>query len=172
MTTRTTRENPAGNTFDSPHFGERPIVETFEELLHRYFYHPESKSLGPDGEPCQRKTRGRLQRPHVIRGKRHRIGKEVDRRWEEGDDLEAMHQTPIEYTRRASRAHEPLIQPSLSLSRLVRNIGIRKLIPQGFGRRIVEKIGRREPVKASTYRDDERLIEEYVRRRQRPKHSL
>ncbi len=72
--------------FDSPHFGERPIVETFEELLHRYFHHPESKSLGPDGEPCQRKTRGRLARPHVIGGKRHRIGKEVDRRWEEGDD--------------------------------------------------------------------------------------
>jgi len=40
----------------------------------------------------------------VIGGERHRIGKEVDRRWEEGDDLEAMHQTPIEYTRKASRA--------------------------------------------------------------------
>ena len=161
-----------GTTFDSPHFGERPIVETFEELLHRYFYHPESKSLGPDGEPCQPKTRGRLLRPHVIGGKRHRIGKEVDRRWEEGDDLDAMHQTPIEYTRRASRAREPLIQPSLSLSQSVKKIGIRKLIRQGFGRRIIEKISRRELVKASTYRDYERRIEEYARRRQRPKHPL
>jgi len=43
-----------------------------------------------------------------------------------------MHQTPIEYTHRASRAREPLIQPSLSLSQLVRKIGIRKLIRQGF----------------------------------------
>ena len=53
------REYRLGTTFDSPHFGERPIVETFSERLYRYFYHPESKSLGPDGEPCQRKTRGR-----------------------------------------------------------------------------------------------------------------
>src|SRR5258706_8088676 len=166
------REYRLGTSFDSPHFGERPIVETFEELLHRYFYHPETKSLGPDGESCQPKTRGRLLRPHVIGGKRHRIGKEVDRRWEEGDDLEAMHQTPIEYTPRASRAREPLMQPSLSLSRLVRKIGIRKLTRQGFGRRIIEKISRREPVKASTYRDYEQRIEEYARRRQRPKLSV
>ena len=117
------------------------------------------------------KTRGRLRRPHVIGGEHHRIGKEVDRRWEEGDDLDAMHQTPIEYTRRASRAREPLIQPSLSLSQSVKKIGIRKLIRQGFGRRIIEKISRRELVKASTYREYERRVEGYVRRR-RPKHSL
>jgi hypothetical protein len=162
-----------GITFDSPHFGEPAIVETFEELLHRYFSHPESKSLGPDGEPCQPKTRGRLLRPHLIGGKHHRIGKEVDRRWEEGDDLDAMRQTHIEYTRKASRApHESLVQPSLSLSRSVKKIGIRKLIRQQFGRRIIEKISRRELVKASTYREYERRIEEYARRRQRPKRSL
>ena len=124
LTTHTTSENTKlGTTFDSPDFGERAIVETFEGLLHRYFYHLESKSLGPDGEPCQQRTRGRLRRPDVIGGKHHRIGKEVDRRWEEGDDLDAMRQTPIEYTRKASRAREPLIQPSLSLSRSVRKIG-------------------------------------------------
>ena len=166
------REYRLGTTFDSPHFGERPIVGTFEELLHRYLYHPQSKSLGPDGEPYQPKTRGRLLRPHVIGGKRHRIGKEVDRRWEEGDDLDAMHQTPIEYTRKASRVREPLIQPSLSLSRSVRKIGIRKLIRQGFGRRIIEKISRRELVKPSTYREYERRIEEYERRRKRLKRSV
>jgi len=166
------REYKLGTTFSSAHFGERPIVETFEELLQRYFYHPESKSLGPDGEPCQSKTRGRLMRPHVIGGKRHRIGKEVDRRWEEGDDLDAMHRTPIEYTHRASRAREPLIQPSLSLSRLIRKIGIRKLVRQGFGRRIIEKISRGELIKPPTYRDYEQRIEEYARRRKRPRRSV
>ena len=152
-----------GTTFDSPHFGERPIVETLEELLHRYFYHPESRSLGPDGEPCPPKTRGRLLRPQVIGGKSHRIGKEVDRRWEEGDDLESIHQTPIEYTRRSSRAWEPLIQPSLSRSQLVKKIDVGKLIRQGFGRRIIEKISCRELVKASTYRDYERTTHRGVR---------
>jgi hypothetical protein len=107
-----------------------------------------------------------------IGGKRHRIGKEVDRRWEEGDDLEAMHQTPIEYTRRASRTREPLIQSSPSLGRTIRKLGIRKLIRQGFGRRIIEKISRRELVKASTYRDYERRIEEYDRKRKKAKRSL
>jgi hypothetical protein len=64
------------------------------------------------------------------------------------------------------------MQPSLSLSQSVKKIGIRKLIRQGFGRRIIEKISRRELVKASTYREYERRIEEYARRRERPKHSL
>lgn len=83
-----------------------------------------------------------------------------------------MRQTPIEYTRKASRAREPLIQPSLSLGRMIRKLGIRTLIRQGFGRRIIEKISRRELVKASTYRDYERRIEEYARRRQRPKRTV
>jgi hypothetical protein len=87
-------------------------------------------------------------------------------------DLEAMHQTPIEYTPRASRVREPLIQPSLSLRQLVKKIGIRKLIRQGLGRRIIEKISRRELVKASTYREYERRIDGYARKRKRPKHSL
>jgi len=108
----------------------------------------------------------------VIGGKHYHIGKEIDRRWEEGDDLDAMRQTPIEYTRKASRACETLIQPSPSLGRTIRKLGIRRLIRQGFGRRIIEKISRRELVKASTYRDYERRIEEYARRRQRPRRSV
>jgi len=75
--------------------------------------------------------------------------KEVDRRWEEGDVLEAARQRPIEYERASSRAGESLVEPGLYLSRLVTEIGIRKLNRQGFGRRILEKISRRQPVKAS-----------------------
>jgi hypothetical protein len=65
-----------------------------------------------------------------------------------------------------------LVQPSLSVSQLVKKIGIRKLIRQGLGRRIVEKISRRELVNASTNREYERRIEEYARKRKRPKRSL
>jgi hypothetical protein len=167
-----TREYRLAAGFDSPRFGERPIVETFEELLYRYFSHPESKSLGPDGEPCQRQTRGLLGRPHVIAGKRHRIGKEVDRRWEEGDDLESMRQAPIEYTRAASRAAGPTVRPSLHLGLLVKEIGIRKLMRQGFGRRILEKISRRQLVRASTLQDYERRIERYARTTRRRKLAI
>jgi hypothetical protein len=165
-----TREYKLATRFDSPHFGERPIVETFEELLYRYFHHPESKSLGPDGEPCQRNTRGRLRRPHIVGGKRHRIGKEVDRRWEESDDLESIRQAPNEFTRAATRTAGPTVVPGPHLGQMVRQIGIRKLMRQGFGRRILEKISRRQPVNAATYRDYERRIDEYERdtRRRKP----
>jgi hypothetical protein len=53
----------------------------------------------------------------------------------------------------SSRAGEPLVEPSLYLSLLVKEIGIRKLNRQGFGRRILEKISRRKLVKASTLQD-------------------
>jgi hypothetical protein len=164
-----TKEYKLATVFDSPHFGERPIVETFEELLYRYFHHPESKSLGPDGEPCHRKTRGRLERPHVMGGKRHRIGKEVDRRWEAGDDLESLRQAPNEYTPAASRASGPTVIPGPHLGQLVRDIGIRKLMRQGFGRRILQKITRRQPLNASTYRDYERRLEKYANTTRRKK---
>lgn len=83
-----------------------------------------------------------------------------------------MRQAPIEYMRKASRVREPLIQPSLSLSRTIKKLGIRRLIRQGFGRRIIEKISRREMVKTSTYRDYERRIEEYEHRGKRLKRSV
>jgi len=163
------KEYRLGTRFDSPQFGERPIAETFEELLYRYFHHPESKSLGPDGEPCQRKTRGHLDRPHVIGGQRHRIGKEVDRRWEESDDLDSLRQAPNEFTRAASRTTGSTVIPGPRLGQMVTDIGIRKLIRNGFGRRILEKITRRQPVNAATYRDYERRIEEYAQTTRRRK---
>jgi hypothetical protein len=162
-----TNQYKLATRFDSRHFGERPIVETFKELLYRYFQHPESKSLGPDREPCQRKTRGRLERPHIIGRKHFRIGKEVDRRWEEGDDLESMTQAPIDYTRAVSRKTEHTVTPTPHLSQMVRNIGIRKLMRSGFGRRILQKISRQEPLNGSVYRDYERRLEEFVRARRR-----
>jgi hypothetical protein len=158
-------------SFEAPGYGERSVAvaNTFEALLYGYLYHPESKSLTPAGGPCRRETFGRLQRVHVIAGKHYRIGKEADRRWEEGDDLEAAQHRPIEYRPTASRAAQSLVRPSLYLSRLVRDLGIRKLNRQGFGRRILEKISRRVPLNASTYRDYERRIEEYARTRRREK---
>jgi hypothetical protein len=159
--------------FDSAGYGERAVAETYEAYPHRYLYHPESKSLGPNGKRCGIVTRGLLGRMHIIAGKRHRIGKEVDRRWEEGDVLEAARQRPIEYKRTSSRAGEPLVEPSLYLSLLVKEIGIRKLNRQGFGRRILEKISRRKLVKASTLQGYERGIEQYAcTTRQRKRRTL
>lgn len=147
---------------DGPGYGERAVIDTYEARLYRYLYHPESKSIAPNGQRCRSHTRGLLRREHIVAGKHCRIGKEVDRRWEEGDNLEVARQRPIEYERTTSRVAEPTVRPSLYLSRLVRQIGIRKLMRQGFGRRILEKISGRKPLRASTLRDYEHRIEQYA----------
>lgn len=69
---------------------------------------------------------------------------------------------PIEYERRPRRTSEPLAEPRLYLSRLVKEIGIRKLNRQGFGRWILETISRRKRVKASTLQEYQRGIEQYA----------
>ena len=84
-------------SFTSSEYGIKAVVETFGNLFHRYTQHPEAKSLGPDGEPCKSDTRGLLGRSHIIAGKHRRIGKESDRRWEEGDDIESLLFVPLEY---------------------------------------------------------------------------
>ena len=41
------------------------IVKTYRDVLTEYRLHPEAKSLGPDGKPCDRTTVGLLQRRPV-----------------------------------------------------------------------------------------------------------
>ena len=149
-------------SFESAAYGERAVVATFGALLHDYLRHPESKSLAPNGESCRPETVGLLQRAHIIGGKHRRIGKEVDRRWEEGDDLDAIRQRPIEYQAIRAKPGDATAIPGGALSRLVKKIGLRKLMRQGLGRRILQKIWRQEPVKVSTLREYERAIRQFT----------
>jgi hypothetical protein len=149
-------------SFTSSEFGKRAVVETFENLFHRYMQHPEAKSLGPDGKPCKSDTRGLLGRSHIIAGKHRRIGKESDRRWEEGDDLESLLFVPLEYEQPGERADDPsLTRASERLIRRIKKIGMRRLVNFGLGRRILEKICRRELVNVATLREYDRLVREY-----------
>jgi hypothetical protein len=149
-------------SFTSAEYGKRAVVETFENLFHRYMQHAEAKSLGPDGEPCKADTRGLLGRSHIIAGKHRRIGKESDRRWEEGDDLESLMYVPMEYEQPGEQAEDPsLTRASERLIRLIKGIGIRELVRFGLGRRILEKLCRRQPLDRSVLREYERLVREY-----------
>lgn len=148
--------------FSSRYYGERAVVDTLQNLLHRYLHHPESKSLAPTGEPCRYDTRGLLQRAHIIAGKYRRIGKETDRRWEEGDDLESVRYRPIEYEPEPpKRTRYATAAASKSLAHLVKRIGIRPLVRFGCGRRILQKICRRQLVRASTLAEYESMIQRY-----------
>jgi hypothetical protein len=71
----------------------------FARLLIQYQEHPEAKSLGPDGEPCKADSRGVLQRAHVIAGDIRYVGKETDRKWEEGEDPSVLEFAATEYGR-------------------------------------------------------------------------
>jgi hypothetical protein len=63
--------------------GVSAVPKNFFMLLDAYQNHPEAMSLGPDGHPCDTKTRGLLQRTHIIATwPPIYIGKESDRHWE------------------------------------------------------------------------------------------
>ena len=59
--------------------------------------HPESKSLAPDGMPCEQRSVGLLLRASVTAGHHHFVGKETDRRWEYGEDLSLRRFKVMEY---------------------------------------------------------------------------
>src|ERR1700722_18227110 len=62
------------------------IPDSFRIVLHNYLGKPEVKSLAPDGTPCTGATQGLLLRAKIIAGKLVPVGKETDRRWEQGED--------------------------------------------------------------------------------------
>jgi hypothetical protein len=62
------------------------VPESFRILLRKYLGKEEVKSLAPDGTPCTGTTRGLLQRARITAGKLVPVGKETDRRWEQGED--------------------------------------------------------------------------------------
>ncbi len=75
--------------------------QTLSSVIWRHYLHPEDKSLSPDGEPCDAYTRGLLLRrpiramtPFVF------IGKEIERRAQEGEDVSVLENAgPIQYHR-------------------------------------------------------------------------
>jgi len=90
------------------------------------------------------------------------LGKESDRRWEEGAELESLSYIPMEFKPPGSEHNaNELVRASEGLIRRIREIGIRELVRSGFGRRILEKICRRELVNAETLREYDQKIHEY-----------
>jgi len=154
-------------SFTSPEFGKKAVVETFENLFYRYMQHAEAKSLGPDGEPCKADTRGLLGRAHIIAAKHRRIGKESDRRWEEGDDLESLLSVPLEYEQPGEEAGDTrLVLPSAQLIRKIKKLGIRQLVRSGLSRRMLDKICTRTPVEFAVLRNCVQQILKHSARKQ------
>ncbi|HEX6803642.1 MAG TPA: hypothetical protein VF133_08190 [Terriglobales bacterium] len=108
---------------------------------------PEAKSLGPDGSPCKADTRGLLKRVHVIAGEIRYVGKETDRKWEEGDDISVVEFAATEYGRSAR------VTASDDIKAKIVEIGINKCAREsGFHRaNFIRKLIRGLPVKRNSY---------------------
>jgi hypothetical protein len=76
---------------------DKVIPRTYGHVLYLYTKHPEAKSLASDGTPCTCETRGLLQRSFVVAASRRYVGKETDRRWEQGEDLSLVEFKTVEY---------------------------------------------------------------------------
>jgi hypothetical protein len=119
-----------------------------------YQEHPEAKGLAPDGTPCTADTRGLLKRAHVIAGEIRYVGKETDRKWEEGDEISLLEFKTTEYGRsKKTIASEEIIKK-------IREIGINKCAREsGFDRKnFIRKLIRGIPVKRNSYNEFVRWI--------------
>jgi hypothetical protein len=123
--------------------GVSAIPKNFFMLLDSYQNHPEAKSLGPDGNPCDAETRGLLQRAHITADwPPEYIGKESDRHWEEGDDLSLLDFKAIRYKSKGNA-----IADEHQLARITK-ISKRELMRRGVNQHTLEKICQRQPVRA------------------------
>ena len=129
----------------------------FARLLIEYQEHPEAKSLAPDGSPCKADTRGLLHRAHVSAGEFRYVGKETDRKWEEGDEISILEFKTTEYGR--SRK----IIASEEIKNAIREIGINKCSrDSGFDRKnFIRKLIRGIPVKRNSYNEFVRWLQSY-----------
>jgi hypothetical protein len=96
---------------------------------------------------CKADTRGLLKRAHVIAGEFRYIGKETDRKWEEGDEISVLEFKTTEYGR--SRR----VIATEDLKKKVLEIGINKCAREsGFDRKnFIRKLIRGIPVKRNSY---------------------
>ena len=129
----------------------------FAHLLIQYQQHPEAKSLAPDGTPCSADTRGLLKRAHVIAGEIRYVGKETDRKWEEGDEISVLEFAATEYGRKGKVIASEDVKATIS------SIGINKCAREsGFDRKnFIRKLIRDIPVKRNSYNEFVRWLKHY-----------
>ena len=139
--------------------GRRSLVKNFFMLLDAYQNHPEAKSLGPDGKPCEFDTRGLLQRAHIVANwPPIYIGKESDKHWEEGEDLSLLDFKTIEYRRKGNA-----VATDEQLARITL-VPKREFMRRGINQHTLEKVCRREPVRAIKLAKCLKVLEEYEAR--------
>lgn len=118
--------------------------------------HPEAKSVGPDSQPCRPETRGLLQRAHIIANwPPVYIGKESDKDLEEGEDLSLLDFKAIEYT------HKGYATATVEQLSRIAKVPKREFMRRGINQHTLEKICKREQVRAIKLAECLRALEDY-----------
>jgi hypothetical protein len=124
---------------------DKVIPRTYGHVLHLYTKHPEAKSLAPDGTPCTCETCGLLQRSSVIAASRRYVGKETDRRWEQGEDLSLVEFKAVEYQ------DSKQVVASDEIKERILKTGIRKVEREtGVSHHTIDRILKGEQVRRKT----------------------
>jgi hypothetical protein len=130
--------------------GKKVVPQTVAGVLWRHFLHPEHKSLAPDGQPCGAHTRGLLlRRPIEAMTPLVFIGKEIERKAQEGEDISMIDTAgPLRYhagRTKKTRAADP------DVIRRAQRFSIRQLMREsGKHQHVVERFLRSERVHPAT----------------------
>lgn len=136
--------------------GRKAVVKNFFMLFDSYQNHPEAKSLGPDGKPCNSETRGLLQRAYIVANwPPVPIGKESDKHWEEGEDLSLLEFQTIQYRPKGNAVANP---EELAW---IAKVPKREFMRRGINQHTLEKICAGEPVRALKLAKCLRVLEEW-----------
>jgi hypothetical protein len=122
------------------------IPDSFRIILNNYLKRVEAKSLAPDGTPCAPETPGLLSRNQIIACRITPIGKETDRRWEQGEDHNMIDFAVWEYTNKRK-----MVLADISERRKWRKLGVRRLQREsGLSQKVVYTILTGKPVRMQT----------------------
>ena len=137
--------------------GRKAMPKNFSMLLESYQNHPEAKSLGPKGAPCEFDTHGLLQRAHIVANwPPIYIGKESDRHWEEGEDPSLLDFTTIQYRRRGNA-----VADDEQLARIAK-VPKREFMRRGINQHTLEKVCKQQAVRAVKLVELLRILEQYT----------
>ena len=135
------RQSPVYGLTDE-YDGQKALVKNFFMLLDSYQNHPEAKSLGPDGKPCEFDTQGLLQRTHIVANwPPIYIGKESDRHWEDGEDMSLLEFNTVQYRHKGNA-----VVDEDQLARIAK-VPKREFMRRGINQHTLEKICRQEHVR-------------------------
>ena len=143
--------------------GHTLTPQTLSNVLWRHYLHKEDKSLAPDGTLCSEYTHGLLQRrpirallPFVL------IGKEIERRAQEGEEISILENLgPIQY-QPGQTANTRALDPGVL--RRISRFSLRQLMESGLRKDTVIQARRGARVHPDTRARLEKVVQELERR--------